>query len=107
MLLLRECLPRKSHKGVEAPYCRSLQMHQVYEMCRSLPTMGNADSTLAFEEPCGSDTKYIAHAHGLTEKPQCFDTIGVSKVCHFLFCDFCQTLCDFFNSENDSVHYFV
>jgi len=50
---LRECLPRKSHKGVGAPYHRSLQMHKVHEVCGSLPTIGNADNTLALRAPLG------------------------------------------------------
>jgi len=53
MLLLRECLLRKSHKGVGAPYYRSLQMHEVHEVCGSLPTIGNADNTLALRAMLG------------------------------------------------------
>jgi hypothetical protein len=53
MLLLRECLPRKSHKGIEAPYHKSLQMHAMHEMCGSLSTIGNADNTLALHAMLG------------------------------------------------------
>jgi len=53
MLLLRECLPRKSHKGIEALYHKSLQMHEVHKVCGSLPTMGNADNTLALRATLG------------------------------------------------------
>jgi hypothetical protein len=48
-----ECLPRKCHKGVEAPYHKSLQMPKVHEVCGSLPTMGNADNALALRAPLG------------------------------------------------------
>ena len=46
VLLLRECLPRKCHKGTEPSRYRPLFMYKMYEMCGSLPTRCNASDTL-------------------------------------------------------------
>jgi len=46
MLLLRECLPRKSHKRVDTPHRQPFSMHKVHEMRGNLPARCNENNTL-------------------------------------------------------------